>query len=97
LAGDATKNTIDIYSNKSLHLSLGYKTFYMVFKKCSLILTCSYVLVLDKILCTGKMNDQQSDLETCKSGLIILKSNEENMDREDYQNAFDDLTNRINE
>lgn len=31
-ASDATKNAIDIYNNKRLHLSLGYKTPNMVFK-----------------------------------------------------------------
>ena len=33
MAEEATKNAIDIYNNRRLHLSLGYKTPSMVFNK----------------------------------------------------------------
>jgi hypothetical protein len=55
----------------------------------SLYLTKSYVL--------EKMDANKAAIESCKVGLTILKSNKEKMYPEDYQYAFDDLTNRMNE
>jgi hypothetical protein len=43
------------------------------------------------------MDANKAAIESCKVGLTILKSNKEKMYPEDYQYAFDDLTNRMNE
>jgi len=95
--------SIDIINNEFVYYALnknrfkqaldvvnwGIKLYPNNYFSPSLYLTKSYVL--------EKMDDKKAAIRTCEAGLTILESNKEKMYQEDYQYAYDDLTDRLNE